>query len=107
MNELVVYVQGEFEVPLEERKFETEFCFDCHLPNERTSYEQVTARTEEYTVDGEMVNPHAPHTGVEGRDNQLECRSCHKMHEDSPGIEFCYGCHHAGNFKNCSTCHGE
>jgi hypothetical protein len=57
VHELLVYVQGDFEVPLEERQF----CFDCHLPNEHTSYARVIERTKEYTVDDEKINSHDPH----------------------------------------------
>jgi cytochrome c nitrite reductase small subunit len=107
MDELVVYLQGDFRDPLKQRKFENEFCFDCHLDQEHTSYEEVIARTEEYTVEGEVVNPHDPHAGLEGVDSQFECYTCHKMHEESPGIDFCYGCHHSGTFTSCSSCHEE
>jgi hypothetical protein len=105
VDELVVYVQGDFEVPLEERQSETQVCFDCHVPNEHTSYAEVIERTKEYPVDDEKINPHDPHAGLEER--QLECLCCHQMHEESPLINGCYSCHHAGTFENCSTCHGE
>ena len=82
---------------------EMEVCFDCHLANEHTSYEQVIGRTEEYTVDDEMINPHDPHAGLE--EPQLECRYCHQMHKQSPLISGCYSCHHEGTFESCSTCH--
>jgi hypothetical protein len=87
-----------------EAKFPNEFCFGCHLPNEHTSYEEIIERTKEYTVDDAMINPHDPHAGVEGME-QLECSGCHKMHKESALIKGCYGCHHAGTFANCSTCH--
>ena len=92
--------------PIKARKFEMDFCFDCHLPNEHTSYAEVIERTKEYTVDDQKINPHNPHAGVEGME-QLECSSCHKMHKESPLINYCYACHHAGTFANCSECHGE
>ena len=82
---------------------EMEFCFDCHLANEHTSYEQVIGRTEEYTVDDEMINPHDPHAGLE--ESPLDCRFCHQMHKQSPLINGCYSCHHEGTFESCSTCH--
>ena len=41
-----------------------EFCFDCHVDNEHTSYEQVIERTMDYTVDGQQIND--PHANVRG-----------------------------------------
>ena len=105
VNELVVYVQGDFRVPLKDRKLPKEECFGCHVANEHGSNEQVLERTAEYTVDGEKVNPHDPHAGLEEVDSHFECYNCHKMHEESSGIDFCYGCHHAGTFQSCSDCH--
>ncbi len=91
---------------LKERTFPMESCFDCHVPNEHTSYEEVIERTKDYTVDDEEINPHDPHAGVEGSEQeQFECYYCHKMHKESPGINGCYSCHHAGTFENCSVCH--
>jgi hypothetical protein len=93
---------------LKPRKFSNELCFDCHVDNEHTSYQEIIERTKDYTVDGEKINPHDPHAGLEEiEQEQLECRRCHKMHKESPGIEYCYGCHHERNFENCSECHGE
>ncbi|RPI59032.1 MAG: hypothetical protein EHM56_00110 [Chloroflexi bacterium] len=90
-------------------------CFFCHTDNEHTSYEQVIARTEGYTIRGEALNPHAitedpanpadPHSSGEG---QVECSNCHKMHKASPGVEYCYHCHHERNFDEGCTgtgCH--
>jgi hypothetical protein len=94
-------VQGDFEVPLEERQF----CFDCHLPNEHTSYAEVIERTKEYTVDDEKINPHDPHAGLE--EPQLESRYCHQTHEESPLINGCHTCHMSGTFQSCSMCHPE
>ena len=91
---------------LKERKFSNEFCFDCHLPNEHTSYEEIIERTKDYTVDDQKINPHDPHAGLEEME-KYECRYCHKMHKESPLIKGCYGCHHTGTFKSCSACHVE
>jgi cytochrome c nitrite reductase small subunit len=85
-------------------RFSSEFCFDCHVPNEHTSYEEVVERTKDYTVDGEEINPHDPHVGVE-ETGQYECYLCHRMHKESPLINGCYGCHHEETFENCSGCH--
>lgn len=89
-------------------------CFGCHVDNQHTSYEQVIARTEGYTIRGETINPHAIPVDPANRfdahntDMQVECSSCHKMHKPSPGIEYCYHCHHERNFdEGCSGtgCH--
>jgi hypothetical protein len=93
---------------LTQRESSNEFCFGCHVPNEHTSYEEIIERTEDYSVDDEKVNPHDPHAGVEGSDQkQFECYGCHKIHKKSPGINYCYGCHHERTFENCSNagCH--
>lgn len=89
-------------------------CFGCHTDNEHTSYEQVIARTEGYTIRGEAINPHAitvdPGNRFDAHNSEalVECSSCHKIHKPSPGIEYCYHCHHERNFdEGCSGigCH--
>lgn len=83
---------------------EMEFCFDCHLDNEHTSYEQVMERTEGYIIEDLEVNPHDPHPDAE-EVKPIECSNCHQMHEESPLITACYSCHHSGTLENCSVCH--
>jgi cytochrome c nitrite reductase small subunit len=83
---------------------EMEFCFDCHVPNEHTSYEQVIARTTDYVIDDQNINPHDPHPGSE-EVGQLQCSYCHKMHNESPLIKGCYSCHHSGTLESCIDCH--
>ena len=80
VNELVVYMQGDFTVPLEELEVSEEFCFDCHLPNEHTSYEEVIQRTK-----GLELNPHESHLG------EMDCDICHKTHKLSE--DYCADCH--------------
>ncbi|HUW95406.1 MAG TPA: ammonia-forming cytochrome c nitrite reductase subunit c552 [Anaerolineae bacterium] len=80
MDELVVYVQGDFAAPLEERDFGNEFCFDCHETTEHTTYEEVI----QLTADLEL-NPHDSHLG------EMECATCHKMH--GPSEDYCAQCH--------------
>ncbi len=87
------------------RTVEMEFCFDCHVENEHTSYEEVIERTAEYVIDDQNINPHDPHAGVEDMD-PVECASCHQMHDESSLIDGCYSCHHSGTLQNCSECHG-
>jgi cytochrome c nitrite reductase small subunit len=81
MDELVVYLQGDFTVPLEQRDFGDDFCFDCHLPNEHASQEGVIQLTA-----GREVNPHASHLVGE-----MDCETCHRMHE--PSEDYCAKCH--------------
>jgi len=78
-------------------------CFNCHVDNEHTSYDQVIGRTTDYVIDGQTINPHDPHpgTGVP----QLGCGECHKMHEESQPVKGCYSCHHEGTIENCGACH--
>jgi hypothetical protein len=108
-----------------EARFSNEFCFDCHVPNEHTSYPEIIERTEDYTVLGVKVNPHAykvdpealdpegykadpeapdPHDTEQG---ELECNQCHKIHQESPSLTSCYQCHHDAIFLKCSVCHKE
>ena len=89
--------------PIRGRTVEMDFCFDCHVANEHTSYAEIIERTEEYTVDDEKINPHDPHAGLE--QPEVECYYCHQMHEESRLINGCYSCHHEGTFESCSTCH--
>jgi hypothetical protein len=91
---------------LKERWYLSDFCVGCHVPNEHTSYQQIIDRTEDYTIDDEEVNPHNPHEGSElmGQE-QFPCYYCHKMHNASPGIEGCYGCHHERTLESCTVCH--
>jgi len=81
VDELVVYLKGDFAVPLEQRDFGDDFCFQCHLPNEHASEEQVIQLTA-----GREVNPHDSHLVGE-----MDCETCHKMHGTSE--DYCAGCH--------------
>jgi len=90
--------------PVKERTVDMEFCFDCHVPNEHTSYAEIIERTTDYMIDDQNINPHDAHPGSEVV-GQLQCSGCHQMHEESPLINGCYGCHHSGTFDSCITCH--
>ena len=96
VNELVVYLQGDYEIPLRELRYPKESCYECH---EHGSYEEIVEMTAELeeTVG---ANPHASHYG------EMDCRLCHQMHKESPLIKGWYSCRHAGTFESCSTCHG-
>jgi cytochrome c nitrite reductase small subunit len=90
--------------PVKALSVENEFCFDCHVPNEHTSYAEIIDLTKDYVIDDQNINPHDPHPGSEVV-GQLECTGCHKMHEESPLINFCYDCHHTQTLEACIDCH--
>lgn len=80
-----------------------EACFACH-----GSWEELAAATAESTAmtdkGGRTVNPHdVPVT--EGHTFELECTTCHTVHEagDEPGA-YCKTCHHEDLYE-CGTCH--
>lgn len=84
MGELVVYLQGDYEIPLKDLKYPMESCFQCH---QHGSYEEIIAITAD--LEEEVgANPHASHYG------EMECRLCHKMHEESE--DYCAQCHAYG-----------
>ncbi|NTW28326.1 MAG: cytochrome c3 family protein [Coriobacteriia bacterium] len=75
------WVTGNFNDPLEGRKFATpKFCLQegCH------NYDDVTKATGDYGG-GENANPHSSHQGV------MNCYECHSMHGTS--TLFCNSCH--------------
>jgi len=92
---------------LEQSRYANEMCFDCHVTNAHTSYEEVIGRTEDYMILNQVVNPHNPHEGSEAAEQkQFDCFSCHSMHRESRGTKYCFAqCHHQGNFAKCSLCH--
>lgn len=99
--------------PIRAMTVEMQFCFDCHLDNEHSSYQEIIQRTEDYVIEGQSINPHDPHADLEevGEYLQefipLECHRCHSMHDESLLTEGCYTCHHQGGLVNCSSCHGD
>lgn len=109
IQELAIYVLGDYQLPLPERRFEMAWCLRCH---EHDSYRSIADRTQDYAVSGILVNPHErtvdfdnlldPHSTGRG---EVECQECHKAHRESPGIEYCYGCHHCRQFTSCVECH--
>ena len=44
--------------PIKARTVDMQFCFDCHVANEHTSYEEVIERTKGYVIDDQNINPH-------------------------------------------------
>lgn len=105
LREIVTYASGKYW--LEEQKHPKEECLRCH---EHGSYAEVIQRTKDYTVGDQKINPHDPHVGLQGMPQlvtQLECSDCHKMHKESPGVNYCYGCHHSRTFAKCTECHAQ
>jgi cytochrome c nitrite reductase small subunit len=84
LSELVVYLQGDYEIPLKGLKYPMESCFQCH---EHGSYEEIIAVTEGLEEEA-GANPHDSHYG------EMECRLCHKMHDESES--YCGQCHTFG-----------
>jgi len=122
VQEGVKVATKDYEAAFAEREFPKESCLRCH---EHGSYEQLIELTKDYTVHGEKVNPHAYKVDPEALDPQaykanpeapdphdtekgeLECYQCHKVHKESPGLNYCYECHHDAIFLNCNVCHKE
>ena len=77
--------------------YEQSFCLKCHV-----SYAALIALTADSTAfmtpTGEAINPHDTHLG------EADCNKCHRIQEKSPGIMYCYLCHHTGDLE-CGTCH--
>lgn len=93
LNELTIFITGNYELPLKTRTFKNEFCFDCHeYETKHKDYEEVKQTTAIW-VEEFNRNPHAsPHYP------DLECHICHMSHQDSS--IFCSQCHlmpHLGN----------
>lgn len=81
LKELYLFVTGNYQVPLEKRLFEQQFCLDCHSEGGgATTWEEAKLATE--FADS---NPHDSHHG------NLECYTCHNMHQ--PSRPFCAECH--------------
>jgi hypothetical protein len=77
MEELEIYISGDYETPLKQRRFDQEWCLRCH-----GSYEEIA---EQPAVLEMERNPHGSHYG------ELDCRICHKMHQTSE--LYCASCH--------------
>ena len=81
-----------------QRKYPNDYCFACH-----EGYDELVKMTAKShlleTTDGKFINPHDTHVG------QVECFNCHKIHKNKPSIEYCYGCHHTRELRNCKNCH--
>ena len=113
IGEVITFISGDYPPRLQQRKFENEWCFRCH---EHESREAVAALTTDFVYDGVNVNPHTQSVDLDNPedphgsgDHELDCWRCHIMHRDSPGIDYCFGCHHTYELISCSTvsCHDE
>ncbi|HZK24103.1 MAG TPA: cytochrome c3 family protein [Oscillospiraceae bacterium] len=93
-QEIEKYNNGDYMDPLVSTQMPMEDCLQCH-----ESYEALAERTADYTYEGEQVNPHDSHLG------EQECSSCHTMHQESSGINYCLSCHHEGGLVSCYECH--
>lgn len=99
-----------YQPPLFPAKISQEVCMGCHLDTcPHNSWEELAALTEDYTMAGELHNPHDAHVNL--TDDQWDCYNCHGMHEGAalPTEEdvqgYCFGCHHAEVLTPCSECH--
>ena len=77
IDEVIVYVTGDYDVPLRERKLPQETCLSC---KEHDSYPELAESTEDW-----IRNPHASHWG------DMECVLCHNQHRAS--VLYCTQCH--------------
>jgi cytochrome c nitrite reductase small subunit len=104
VQEVAKYVTRQYEIPLESPQFPKEFCLSC---KEHGSYAELAERTKDYMVNGENLNPHNPHPNLEDArvEQEYDCWHCHSMHKTSRGMDYCWGCHHDGDFKDCRECH--
>lgn len=75
LKEGFTYLTGTYQVPLEKRVFEKEFCLECH--DDFEAIKNATSFKE--------GNPHDSHNG------EQECNLCHNMHQ--PSQVMCSQCH--------------
>jgi hypothetical protein len=107
LEEIKIYTQEGYRPSSIGKRTPDEMCLSCHN-NEAA----IVERTKDYLIDGENHNPHDPHAGIaetsEAPDS-IECYRCHTMHQESPGLDYCYGCHHTYEFISCNSsgCHDE
>ncbi|MDR0499994.1 MAG: cytochrome c3 family protein [Coriobacteriales bacterium] len=80
-------------------------CMSCHDASELV---ELTAQSGVLTdKNGKVVNPHDIPALPDHQQN-VDCVSCHKMHQNTPREEIargvCTGCHHEDIYE-CGTCH--
>lgn len=92
---------------IRKRRFPNELCLRCH-----GDYKQLAEKTKDSkaftTLDGRIINPHDVSATVkaDGHD-RTECYNCHKVHETTRPIDYCYGCHHSRQLNSCKECHSK
>lgn len=111
LTELQAQLTGDYKQPLAKLKVDDSFCLreGCHVRSE------VEAKTEGYVAsDGTAFNPHtktvASNYGADESPHEVDgesipCATCHTSHRESPGLEYCYSCHHTEKFDACTSCH--
>jgi len=77
VDELVKFVNNDYQNPLQERQFDEQWCFRCHEHESREAVLQLT----------QDLDPN-PHDAFHG---ELECSFCHKVHRES--LDYCTQCH--------------
>lgn len=112
LEELQAQISGAYRQPFAKMETDDAFCLreGCH------TRDQIVAATSDYTAGNDTkVNPHeitfspeygkteSPHS-VPG--STIPCATCHTMHRESQGIDYCYDtCHHTKTFDACYGCH--
>ena len=104
--EIQSYIKKDYEIPLLQKKDLDKQCLKCHESFIKAIIDQ------KHQAKSAKINPHAYPVDIQNPDNphaspntQPECYRCHKIHSKSPGIKYCYRCHHSGNLAKCSKCH--
>jgi hypothetical protein len=132
VSELTAYIKGDFSDPLKPRKFPDEFCTTCHsddalriaeTENYVVTWELapvfagmlLTASDQSWTnVNSMTINPHTISVDITNSSDPhhaggpaITCSSCHKSHEESLLVNYCYTCHHTESLVPCAVCHTE
>jgi len=82
VEQIKMYINGDYDLPLETRTYDNNWCFRCH---EHGSYDEIRELTAHYKETLNR-NPHQPPHFTD-----MACHACHKMHQ--PGEIYCNQCH--------------
>jgi hypothetical protein len=89
-KEVIAFITGNYENPLEKREFSQDMCFQCHEEKTWDELKQLT----EYMVITIGMNPHdIPQDEAHESIETNECYLCHNVHQSS--VDFCSQCHGA------------